>query len=189
MNDLDKPIKEIIDINREQNRQWKARAEAAEEKLKAEQKHSWQFLRRAEIAERERDAFAAELDEMREAIEKACTDTGCLNSYTEASCDPSEPGCPMCILETSLSRTTGTLGKEIVEKARKWELRHMALTDLHTASLDREKTLAERNGVLTEELERIQAHVLDEAAPYQDAEMALTAIGKIAQAALAESGK
>ena len=47
-------------------------------------------------------SVAGENVRLREAIQKACTDTGCLNSYTEASCDPAEPGCPMCILETAL---------------------------------------------------------------------------------------
>jgi len=43
-------------------KKWKARAEDAEADLKKEQSHSWQFLRRAEDAEKERDALAADLE-------------------------------------------------------------------------------------------------------------------------------
>jgi len=115
--DADRYLGGRLEMEMEAKRHWRKRAESAEAKLK-EAKAWWgEWKSIAKTFEAERDDYkrrwkelhnvAGENVGLREAIQKACTDTGCLNSYTEASCDPAEPGCPMCILEAALKGVMG----------------------------------------------------------------------------------
>ncbi len=151
----------------------KARAED----LDKECKRYVQFLKTEQIKRKalkwERSALAAELEDVREELRElsdgsheATSGGGAGKQHYHIQDNPALAHVHN-VLEALLSRPPGALGKEIVEKARKWDevCTNTPITNaLHDEPLDRQIfmannyniMLAERNGVLTEALKTLK---------------------------------